>query len=449
LLTIQRDSPEQIYHQLYRQLRAEIETGVRQPGQRLASTRFLAQQLKLSRNTVDHAYQDLVAEGYLISQPGAGYRVSHQLPYLTGRPLTDQIPKISPAFKVDFTESYDNLRLFPKQAWRAAEQTVMFQGLPHIQPANGDLAYRQQLTHFLARLKGLNVSAAQIIITSGFNEAAGIIANLVPALKTDKLAVQNPIAPNARTVWQRLQVPTIPFTPTTEQPVAGGYLLAPTHNFPTGSGLNQAERQAFASWARRHQRYVIELDTDATLDYSGQPQPALFNDLADHGFYYSNYDDTLGAALCMGFLVIPSHLVADYQAKYGRLPNRNSQWQQQILGHLIASGDLERFMRQLTIVYRNRRQHLISKVDDVFGPTLTPMGTTAGTFIPFQLTPAPTTSVIALIAQATQAGIGIVNPDRCWLNQLEPFPSIVLSFRQVDDNQIDSGIDQLYRCWQP
>ncbi|CAJ1226725.1 transcriptional regulator [Levilactobacillus zymae] len=449
MLTLNRQSHEQLYHQLYRQLRAEIETGVRQPGQVLASTRFLAQQLRVSRNTVDHAYQDLVAEGYVVSKPGAGYHVAQQLPYLTDMSALTQ-PATTEKFRYDFTESYDHLRLFPKQAWRNAEQAMMFTGLPHIQPANGDLQYRRQLVAMLARVKGIHATPEQLVVTSGFNEAAGIIANLLPELTAGQLGVANPTAPNARHVWPRLDVPTVPFTPETPPttwPAALGYLLTPTHNFPTSYGFTVAERHRLTTWAQAKHRYLIELDTDGTLDYGGTPAPALTHDYPERTFYYSNYDDTLGSALCLGFLVIPADLVPTYQAKYSKLPNRNSQWQQQIVSHLIANDALERFMRQLTLVYANRRQLLLDTLQTAFGAALVPMGAPAGTFVTLHLTTGERASDV--IATAAQAGVGLVDPDRCWVDLHEDYQSLVLSFRQVDDAQIIAGIRAWQTVWHP
>ncbi|AYM01819.1 aminotransferase-like domain-containing protein [Levilactobacillus yiduensis] len=443
MLVIERESGEQIYHQLYRQLRAEIETGIRQPGQQVASTRYLAQTLAVSRNTVDHAYQDLVAEGYLVSKPGAGYRVAQQLPVLTAAETPLQ-PVARPQFAVDFTEDFDHLQLFPKTAWQAAERAVMWSGVTHIQPASGDAQYRQQVTQYLARLKGIHVTADQIVVTSGFNEAAGIIANLVPEFAQGRLAVAEPIAPNAREVWQKLGVATVNYQKA--WPDATGYVLAPTHNFPDGQGLTVSQRQRLAQRLRATQRYLIELDTDGTMVYDGQPAPALYHDLAgQRSFYYTNYDDTLGSALCMGILVLPTGFADRYQQTYGRLPNRNSQWQQQILGRMIANDSLERFIRQLTIVYRNRRQLLITTLQQAFGDRIRITGAAAGSFIVVQLSTTPPIS--HLIAQAAAVGVGLVNPDRCWANGVPADHSVVLSFRQVTDDQIVSGVRALAQAW--
>ena len=446
MLVIERASHEQIFHQIYRQLRAEIETGIRGARQKLPSTRYLAQTLQVSRNTVDHAYQDLVAEGYLVSKPGAGYSVASHLPVLTAmaQPLA---PTPTTTMEFDFTEAFDHLKLFPKAAWQAAETAVMMRGVSHIQPANGDLQYRQQLTHYLARLKGMQVAADQIVVTSGFNEAAGIIATLLPLTADDQLAVAEPIAPNAREVWQHSGIKTFNFSSTTSLPPAAAYVLAPTHNFPDGCGLTKSERQQLAQQLRGQASYLVELDTDGTLQYDGQPAPALHHYLNGRQcFYYTNYDDTLGSSLCMGILVLPTELVETYQRQYGALPNRNSEWQQLIMSRLIANDALERFIRQLTIVYRNRRQLLITALQQSFGDNIQIVGAAAGTFLVVAVPPSQ--SVDALIAKAAEVGVGLVNPDRCWHDGRPHHHQIVFSFRQVDDEQIIAGIQRLTQAWQ-
>ncbi|AKP67350.1 PLP-dependent aminotransferase family protein [Companilactobacillus ginsenosidimutans] len=443
---INRDSHEQIYLQLYRQLRAEIETGVRLPTQAVPSTRFLAKSLSVSRNTVDHAFQDLVAEGYLESRPGAGYHVATHLPIFSAQSnITDQEP-LQEKFIYDFTDDYDRMTLFPKRAWLDAEQSMMLGGLTHIQPANGDLQYREQLVNYLARLKNIDVDADQIVVTNGFNEAAGIIANLIPNLAENKIAVANPIAPNASGIWNRLGVDVIDFDDIDCLPEASAYVICPTHNFPDGHGLDNDERQTFSKWLIKNNRYLIELDTDGTLIYDGNQTPAIHHFLDGRkSFYYTNYDDTLGSALCMGILVLPKELLPIYKEKYGKLPNRNSLWQQQILSRMIANDSLERYIRQLTIVYRNRRELLIASLKKSLGSKIEFTGTNTGTFIVAKLQ--TDQSISKLIRSASEVGVGIVNPDRCWHNQPKDDKSIIMSFRQVDDDKIIDGVKALAEVW--
>lgn len=444
MIIVDRKSNEQIYRQLYRQIRAEIETGIRQPNQVMPSTRFLAGSLQLSRNTIDHAYQDLVAEGYLISRPGASYRVAPNLPFVVKTSPLIEEPQLNLPF--DFTETYDHMQLFPFQAWQKAQQQVFDRGIEHIQPANGDKSYRHQLVAYLARLKHINVDEDQIVVTSGFNEAAQIIARLTPTLKNG-LAVAEPMAPNARLIWRTLDVPTVNFRDVTQLPNAAGYVLSPTHNFPTGTGLSGQQRQVLAQQLKQQQRYLIELDTDGNLTYSGEPIPAIHHYLAgERCFYYTNFDEVLGSSLCMGILVIPTDLVDQYQKVYGHLPNRNSQLQQQILNRLIANDDLERFMRQLTIVYANRHQLLINTVQECLGDQVEEMGDLAGSFVTLKLHFLQSTKT--LIQRAEDAGVGLVNPDRCWQDQQSLYSSVVLSLRQVSDQQIIKGIHALAMAWQ-
>lgn len=445
MLIINRESKEQVYRQLYRQIRAEIETGVRQAGSVMPSTRFLAKQLAVSRNTIDHAYQELVAEGYIISKPASGYHVTNHLPFVVQPvPTTSQQ---TGQYRYDFTERYDYLQLFPTQAWQTAEREVLRRGIEHIQPLGGDLSYREQLASYLARLKNIHVSPEQIVVTSGFNEAANIIGHLVPELRTTGLGVAEPIAPNARGVWQTLDVPIQLFRSLDQLPNAGGYVLCPTHNFPDGMGLDANQRAAFAARMQASQRYLIELDTDGTLVYSGQPAPAIHHYLdGQRCFYYTNFDDTLGSSLCAGVLVLPTDMVAPYHDVYAQLPNRNSQLQQRILAQMIASDDLERYLRQLTVVYHNRRQLLLETLTAQFGDSLKPIGTAAGSFVTMAITSEQ--SATPLIQQAAAAGIGLVDPDRCWHNLAPAYPSVVLSFRQASDEVIQEGISALADVWE-
>lgn len=446
MLTIDRQSGQKVYQQLYHQIRAEIETGVRRPGALMPSTRFLAQQLAVSRNTVDHAYAELVAEGYLTSKPASGFHVTLHLPFVVTPPASPVVQ--APPFTYDFTDQLDAMQLFPTQAWQAAELRVLQHGIPHIQPLGGDRIYREQLVNYLARLKHLHVTADQIIVTSGFNEATNIIAHLVSSFQTTGLGVAEPIAPNAREVWKTLGIPTRFFQNLQSLPEAGGYVLNPTHNFPDGFGLDSHARQQFAQHLKAEKRYLIELDTDGTLQYDGEPAPAIHHFLnGERCFYYTNFDETLGASLCAGILVLPSDLVTTYRDIYGKLPNRNSQLQQRIMAQMIQSDDLERYLRQLTVVYANRRKLLLDILSDYFGEQLIPMGNAAGSFVTLRLPDG--SDATALIQQAALGGIGLVDPDRCWHNLKPAYPSVIFSFRQASDDTIINGVKALADAWEP
>lgn len=445
MLTIDRQAKQKVYQQLYDQIRAEIETGVRRPGALMPSTRFLATQLAVSRNTVDHAYQELVAEGYLVSKPASGYHVTHHLPFVV-TPTTTPLPQ-STKFTYDFTESRDLMQLFPTQAWQAAELRVLQQGIDHIQPLGGDWAYRQQLVNYFARLKHLHITPEQIIVTGGFNEAANLISHLVPNFHTEGLGIAEPIAPNAREVWKVLDIPTKLFRTLDQLPDAAGYVLCPTHNFPDGFGIDAKQRRALAEQLLQTQRYLIELDTDGTLNYDGQAAPALHHFM--HGqrcFYYTNFDETLGSSLCAGMLVIPTELVPTYRKLYSKLPNRNSQLQQGILAQMIQSDDLERYLRQLTVVYSNRRRLLLDRLAQTFGKHLTPIGTAAGSFVTLRFPDGIDAS--ALIQQAATQGVGLVDPDRCWHDLKPAYPSVSFSFRQASDDTIINGVAALAHAWE-
>lgn len=445
MLTINRQSGQKVYQQLYAQIRAEIETGVRRPGALMPSTRFLAQQLSVSRNTVDHAYAELVAEGYLTSKPASGYHVTHHLPFVVTPPASPA--RQTAPFTYDFTDQLDHMQLFPTQAWQAAELRVLQQGIPHIQPLGGNRIYREQLVSYLARLKHLHVTADQIIVTSGFNEAANIIAHLVPEFQTTSLGVAEPIAPNAREVWKTLSIPTQLFQNLQNLPEAGGYVLNPTHNFPDGFGLDPHVRQRFAQYLKTEKRYLIELDTDGTLQYDGEPAPAIHHFLnGERCFYYTNFDETLGASLCAGILVLPSNLVETYHDVYGKLPNRNSQLQQRIMAQMIQSDDLERYLRQLTVVYANRRKLLLNTLSHYFGDHLSSMGTAAGSFVTLRLPDG--SDATTLIQQAAHVGIGLVDPDRCWHDLKPAYPSMIFSFRQASDDIIINGVKALADAWE-
>lgn len=445
MVNIDRHSKKSIFYQLYQDIRQQIVDGSFLPGQKITSSRALAKNMSVSRNTVDRAYQQLMVEGYITSRPRSGYVVAKNLPGFSESTNSGIQNRYGFKDTIDFNETYDKLQFFPQQDWSKAEQKMKLQGLQHIQPENGDWDYRNQLAHFLKRTKSIEASADQIVVVSGFNEAAVIIHNL---LDFERIAVANPLAPNAQKVWQQFNS-KIDFFQLHDKienwfkaPIA---VLSANHTFPTGDGLDLTERKQLAEKIISTDKYLIELDTDGTFDYENSPLPSLMNLAPDNCFYYGNYDDTLGSSLCMGYLVIPNKLVANYRRLYHSSPNRISQWQQRIIANMLADGSLATYFRKLSTIYDQRRLALIDALNSTFGEKVEIIGQPRGTFVVAKFVTNREISELCQVARDNN--ILVVDPYLCWNDQKPTFKSVVFSFRQVEVSAIDTGISKLGTVW--
>ncbi|MCH4050662.1 MAG: PLP-dependent aminotransferase family protein [Companilactobacillus sp.] len=445
MLAIDRDSSTPIFQQISEQIQQEIVAGSLSAHQTLTSTRTLAQDLDISRNTVRRAYEQLIIEGFIESKPKAGYRVVAHLPSIVHQSETAIQNRYIYKNLIDFMETFDKLEFFPQKDWSRAEQKMKLQGLQHVQPANGDLDYRIQLSTFLKRTKQIEVTPDQIVIVSGFNEAAGIIHTLVDF---EAVSVVDPLAPNAQEIWKTMNVNVNFFKlhddyQTWSKPPIS--LLTANHTFPNGNFLTTTERQSLAKKLIADHKYIIELDTDGTFNFEDHPSDSLMTYAPENSFYYSNYDDTLGSSLCIGFLVIPTKFQSKFQRLYQSFPSRVSQWQQRIIANMMADGSLTAYLRKLENVYNQRRKVLMTSLKMAFGEKINFIGSNRGTFIVSKLDTDKSVKMLCQIAKEHHIIVGDV--DRSWQKGPLPYKIIVFSIRQVRIDEIKIGIRKLSKLW--
>ena len=200
--TLQPGSKTPLYHQLYLALAAQIRTGSLAAGTRLPGKRALAQELGLSVNTVDTAYQMLAAEGYVESRPRSGFAV---LPYeeagfSPAEPHTP--PPAAPADRWEFDLSTRGVDtgLFPFRVWGRIQKELLYDSpqLLHHGPAQGDAELRSALAEYLAAYRGVRCSAEQIVVGAGAEYLLGLVAPLLGGVA----AVEDPCYPRARTIFE-------------------------------------------------------------------------------------------------------------------------------------------------------------------------------------------------------------------------------------------------------
>jgi GntR family transcriptional regulator/MocR family aminotransferase len=358
-------------------LRDAVRSGRLPSGTRLPSSRSLAADLGIARNTVAEVYTQLVAEGWLVARTGSGTLVASPGPAARRAPVYHRGPSmgtgVSPAPMTslyDLRPGHPDLSAFPRWAWLAAARRALVAApdaaLGYGDPA-GSGALRAALAEYLARARGVVVEpgGANVVICCGFSHGLAVICRALHAHGVGRVAVEEYGFPEHReiVVRQGLEIYPLPVDANGASVGADTMLLTPAHQFPLGVTLSPQRRRAVA----RAGGIVIEDDYDGEFRYDRQPTGAVQALAPDNVIYCGTASKSLAPGARIGWLVVPPRLVAAVTDGLGPGP---SVLDQLTLAEFITSGDYDRQVRRVRLEYRRRRDRLL----DAVGPLGLPVG---------------------------------------------------------------------------
>ncbi|HEY2508824.1 MAG TPA: PLP-dependent aminotransferase family protein [Streptosporangiaceae bacterium] len=350
-------------------LREAVRGGRLVPGTALPSSRVLAADLRLARNTVADAYAQLIAEGWLAARHGSGTWVAERA--AQPRPAVAAERPTERQSRYDLRPGTPDVSAFPRSAWLAAGRRALGaapagdlagypspQGLPELRAA---------LAEYLARARGVAVTPERVIVTAGFAEGLDLVCQILRARGVRALAVESYGLPEHREIAavRGLQLDPVPV----DSPgavlsaevlsSAGAILLTPAHQFPLGMALAPQRRRQAADWAVRTGGLLIEDDYDGEFRYDRQAVGALQALAPEHIIYGGTASKSLAPGLRLGWLVVPAGLVAEITEAKRATVRLSSSLDQLALAEFIASGQYDRQVRRMRTVYRQRRDRLL------------------------------------------------------------------------------------------
>ncbi len=348
-------------------LRDAVRSGRLGPGTRLPSSRALAQDLGLARNTVADAYGQLVAEGWLVARRGSG---THVAPRASAVPAVS-IPEAAPArrLRYDLRPGAPDLAAFPRARWLSAARRAMdrapYEALGYSDP-RGRPELRHTLAGYLARARGVRVSPDQLVVCSGFAQGLAVVCEALRANGAHTLAVEayGQRAHREIAAARGLQPSALPVDAHGAQldglAGADAVLLTPAHQFPLGPALAPERRTRVIEWAGEGSRLIVEDDYDGEFRYDRQPVGALQALAPERVVYAGTASKTLSPGLRLGWLAVPPWLLGDVVAVKARADGHTSAFDQLILAEFISSGAYDRHVRRARLAYRRRRDRLVA-----------------------------------------------------------------------------------------
>jgi GntR family transcriptional regulator / MocR family aminotransferase len=347
-------------------LRDAVRTHRLTPGVRLPSSRALAVDLGIARNTVAEAYGQLVAEGWLVAQRGSGTRVAARPPVAEAAPPPP--PPVKPP-RYDLRAGSPDSSSFPRAAWLSAARRALSAAPPEAlgySDPRGRPELRQALADYLARARGVYTSPDQIVICAGFTQGLVLICRALRDRGARTLAMEAYGVQGHRGIVadSGLRIQSLPVdedgADVGQLQDANAVLLTAAHQFPLGGALAPDRRSLAVRWASENSGLVIEDDYDGEFRYDRDPVGAMQALAPDHVIYAGTASKSLAPGLRLGWLALPTSFVqpvVDVQA----LTMRNvSSIDQLTLAELITSGAYDRHVRRARLIYRRRRDQLVT-----------------------------------------------------------------------------------------
>ncbi|MGC9495365.1 PLP-dependent aminotransferase family protein [Streptomyces sp. WG7] len=433
-------------------LREAVRGGRLAPGTRLPSSRSLAADLGVARNTVAEVYADLVAEGWLAARQGSGTRVADRTPATPDQhPAPHRREPARPAY--DLIPGTPELASFPRAQWlRAARRALTAapdRALGYGDP-RGRPELRTALAGYLSRARGVHADPDRIVVCAGFLGGLGVLADLLRHRGTRSAAVESYGLPHHRGLLARagLATPPLPFDdrgtrpPDDDPATAQAVLLTPSHQFPMGLPLLPERRTALIDRARRTGGLILEDDYDGEFRYDRQPVGALQGLDPDRVVYLGTASKSLAPGLRLGWLVLPPPLVEDaMDGMAGRTPGVLDQL---TLAEFLASGDYDRHVRAARLRYRRRRDALVAALAER-APEVRVTGIAAGLHAVLQLPPGTEQQAVRAAAWHGLAVHGLStfrHPDAA----VAPLDALVVGYGTPPDHAWAGALDALCRA---
>ena len=444
LVRVQRDGPEPMHAQLERELRTAVRNRRLVPDSVLPSTRSLAEQLGVSRGVVVEAYEQLMAEGYLVGRHGSATRVAQR----AAGPATECPPEtLAPEIRVDFRPGRPDVSQFPRAAWLRSVRRALNEAPSdrfNYADGRGLIELREALAAYLNRVRGTAAEADRIVISNGYSQGLSLVAQVLRASGATRVAVEDPSYEGARQTIEAAGLELVPVGldndglrfDELERTQADAVLVTPAHQYPTGAVLPPSCRASLAAWAVRHDALIIEDDYDAEYRYDREPIGAIQGIAPDHVIYAGSASKTLAPGLRLGWLLVPASIVERLAAAKLAADNGSPALEQLAFADFMSRGELGRHLRRMRLIYRRRRDALVRALA-IHTPMLRVTGTAAGLHLLAWLPPGLRED--AILRRAGDVGLQLYG--------LEPHRirrgaegGLIFGYSNLSEPEIDMGV---------
>ena len=462
-IRLRTDSDKCLYQQIYEHIRQEIREGKLLAGERLPSTRSLAEYLQVARSTVDYAYDQLLSEGYIEAKPYKGYFVCRLEGIFTMEQQEMTEPEVvrpdsqedGTQVQVDFSPYGIDMTGFPFGVWKRITKNILndsnselfAQGEPQ-----GDYDLRMTISRYLHSSRGVNCRPEQIIVGAGNDYLLLLLEKILG--RHVGIAMENPTYKRAYRIFQSFayRIYTVDMDDKGMRadrlsglPVRAAYVM-PSHQYPTGAVMTIGRRAELLRWAEKEpDRYLIEDDYDSEFRYRGKPIPSLqSSDKRGKVIYIGTFSKAIAPAIRVSYMVLPESLLEVYRGDCSFYSCTVSRIDQRILNEFIRDGYFERHLNKMRMHYRAKHDLLLAELEP-FKKAFTISGEDAGLHL--LLTARGAVTEAQLLSAATEAGVKVYGMSENMVETDAPKATILLGFGSVSEPEMKEGLHRLQKAW--
>lgn len=461
------DTGKCLYEQIYDHIKQEIRVGRLSVGERLPSTRSLAEYLQVARSTVDLAYGQLVSEGYIESRPYKGYFVCKveelfQIPETqsTGN-QTETVQRVIASVQnegmplYDFSPTKIDMSKFPFSVWKKINKSILSDSNAKLFAkgnGQGDLELRETIARYLHSSRGVNCHPDQIIVGAG-NDYLLMLLEKIMGEKVS-IAMENPTYLRAYKIFDSFAWPIttvdmdengMQVSRLQETKVQLVYVM-PSHQYPTGTVMPIGRRNELLKWANQAEgRYLIEDDYDSEFRYKGKPIPSLqASDKRGKVIYIGTFSKSIAPAIRVSYMVLPEKLLERYRQRCYFYSTTVSRIDQRILDEFIRDGYFERYLNKMRKLYKEKHDlllELLKPFDKQFEIT----GENAGLHL--LLTSKNGETEEELIKKASRHSVKVYGLSDSFVSRKMDSATVLLGYGGMSEEEIRNGVKRLAEAW--
>lgn len=457
---LKKDSDLPMYCQLYRYIREEIKSGKISVGTRLPSIRQLSQNLMISKNTIESAYQQLVDEGYIESRPRSGLYVSELEKDFSCEKTSPQIKKefqLQLKYDYDFDPNSVDLDNFPFSVWKKLTTECLTPERGYLfkyDDTRGEVKLRKEISAYLRHSRAVYCEEEQVVIGSTAQHLVSIICQLA-GLRKFKIAIEDPGCIEMKSIFRNLgfEVVGIPIEKdgiNIEMLKSSGakiVYITPSKQFPWGIIMPIGKRLKLLKWAEEENGLIIEGDYDGEYRYHGKPIPALQGlSNSDNVIYLSTFSKYLLPSICISYMVLPERLLKLYNQDYYFYEQSVPRLNQQILQQFIERGHWESHIRKMRNIYSKKHGILMNAINQYMDDRVIVVGRDAGLHLLIEVKNGMKEQ--ELVDSAADLGVKVYPYSTYLYNKSScVHPRIIIGFGGLKGDAITEGIKLLSEAW--
>lgn len=453
-----------LYIQIYTFIKDEILSRNIPCGSKLPSIRTLSKDLKLSKNTIEAAYEQLIAEGYVTSKNRSGLYVAqieigfkNKKNNLSPFCKEESSDNLKTKIRYDFSSGQIDTTAFPYTHFRKIigqcideySSELLLYG-----DHQGDYGLRYEIAKYIHHSRGVICSPEQIIISSGTQQSLTLLCHIL-SNNHKNVAFEEPSYLGAKAVFNHFNFNISPIKLDIDginidslyQSKAKIVYVTPSHQYPYGMVMSISKRLQLLNWAKTNNGIIVEDDYDGELRYKGKPIPSLQGlDESDKVIYLGSFSKSLMPSMRISYLVLPQSFLNIYKQDYKIYEQPVPRLLQKSLEIFIKEGYWEKHLRKSKVLYRKKQEILIHSITKYLGKNVTIIGADSGLHMLLKIHTKMKEN--ELVEKALSSGIRVNPTSVNWINTpLNSLPIIFIGFAGIKTEEIPNAIRLLHDCW--